>query len=76
MTNTAYIFQEKNACHAYEYGRDGGESEESGGDRPPGPHDWYEFDYGEKIFLQLGQMWVYIQILKILLNGKRHYISF
>ena len=50
MTNTAYIFQEKNACHAYEYERDEGDSEESGGDRPPGPHDWYEYDYGEETF--------------------------
>ena len=50
MTNTAYIFQEKNACHAYEYERDEGDSEESGGDRPPGPHDWYEYDYGEENF--------------------------
>ena len=43
MTNTAYIFQEKNACHAYEYDRE----EE---DRPPGPHNWYEYDYGEETF--------------------------
>ena len=43
MTNTAYIFQEKNACHAYEYDR-------AGEDRPPGPHDWHEFDYGEETF--------------------------
>ncbi len=50
MTNTAYIFQEKNACHAYEYDRDEGDSEESSGDRPPGPHDWYEYDYGEETF--------------------------
>ena len=50
MLNTAFIFQEKNACHAYEYGRDGGDSEESSGDIPPGPHDWYEFDYGEETF--------------------------
>ena len=50
MLNTAYIFQEKNACHAYEYDRDKGKGEESGGDRPPGPHNWYEFDYGEETF--------------------------
>ena len=44
MSNTAYIFQEKNACHVYVYERDKGQAEESSGDRPPGPHDWYEFD--------------------------------
>ena len=50
MTNTNYIFQEKNACHAYEYEREEGDSEESSGDRPPGPHDWHEYDYGEETF--------------------------
>ena len=47
MNNTAYIFQEKNACHAYEYNRS---DEDSSGERPPRPHDWYEFDYGEEYF--------------------------
>ena len=50
MMNTAYIFQEKNACHAYEYQRDEGDSEESSGDRPPGPHNWEECDYEEETF--------------------------
>jgi len=50
MTKTAYIGQEQNAAHAYEYSREGGDSEESGDDRPDGPHDWYEFDYGEENF--------------------------
>ena len=50
MNNTAYIFQVKNECHAYEYDRDKGSGEESSGERPPGPHDWYEFDYGEETF--------------------------
>ena len=50
MTQTAYIFQEQNPAHAYEYDRDSGEGEESGGDRPEGPHNWYEFDYGEETF--------------------------
>lgn len=50
MTQTAYIFQEKNACHAYEYERDSGDSEEADGDRPEGPHDWFEYDYGEETF--------------------------
>ena len=50
MNNTAYIFQVKNECHAYEYDRDKGSGEESSGERPPGPHNWYEFDYGEETF--------------------------
>ena len=50
MTQTAYIFQEQNPAHAYEYDRDSGDSEESEGDRPEGPHDWYEYDYGEETF--------------------------
>lgn len=50
MTQSAYIFQEKDPCHGYEYDRDQGDSEESAGDRPPGPHDWYEYDYGEETF--------------------------
>ena len=50
MTQTAYIFQEENAAHAYEYERDEGDSEESGGDRPEGPHEWYEYDYEEETF--------------------------
>ena len=50
MNNTAYIFQVKNECHAYEYDRDKGSGEESSGERPQGPHDWYEFDYGEETF--------------------------
>jgi len=50
MTRTAYIGQEKNACHAYEYNRTRGDSEESSGDRTEGPHNWYEFDYGEETF--------------------------
>ena len=50
MTQTAYIGQEKNAAHAYEYERESGDSEESGGIRPEGPHEWYEYDYGEETF--------------------------
>ena len=50
MNQTAYIGQEQNPAHAYEYNREGGDSEESGDDRPDGPHDWYEFDYGEETF--------------------------
>ena len=50
MTQTAYIFQEKNACHAYDYERDEGEGEEKSGDRPEGPHNWTEYDYGEETF--------------------------
>ena len=50
MTQTAYNGEEKNVCHAYEYDRDRGDSEESSGDRPEGPHDWYEYDYGEETF--------------------------
>ena len=50
MTQTYYIGNEKNACHAYEYDRDRGDSEESSGDRPEGPHNWYEYDYGEETF--------------------------
>ena len=36
------------SCIKYEW--EGGDSEESNGDIPPGPHDWYEFDYGEETF--------------------------
>ena len=50
MTQSYYIGNEKNACHAYEYDRDRGDSEESSGDRPEGPHNWYEYDYGEETF--------------------------
>ena len=50
MTQTAYNGEEKNACHAYEYDRERGDSEESSGDRTEGPHDWYEYDYGEETF--------------------------
>ena len=50
MTQTAYIFQEQNPAHAYEYDRDSGDSEESGGDRPEGPHNWYKFEYGQETF--------------------------
>ena len=50
MTQTYYNGNEKNKCHAYEYERDRGEGEESSGDRPEGPHNWYEYDYGEETF--------------------------
>lgn len=50
MTETAYIGEESNAAHGYEYDREEGESEESGADRPEGPHAWYEYDYGEETF--------------------------
>ena len=51
MTQTAYIGEESpRAAHAYEYEREEGESEESGADRPGGPHVWYEYDYGEETF--------------------------
>ena len=69
MTNTAYIFQEKNACHAYEYDRE----EEV---RPPGPHNWYEYDYGEETFFATRPDGGFIPIQEILLNGKRLYLLF
>ena len=50
ISQTLYIFQEQNPTHAYEYDCDSGDSEESGGDRSEGTHNWYEFDYGEETF--------------------------
>ena len=50
MTDTAYIGEEENAAHAYEYDREGEESEEHDAFRPEGTHDWYEYDYGEESF--------------------------
>ena len=50
MTRSEYNLEETNACHAYDYELESGDSEESSGDRPKGPHDWYEYDYGEETF--------------------------
>ena len=50
MNQTYYIGNEKNKCHAYEYDRDKGRGEEPSGNRTEGPHDWYEYDYGEETF--------------------------
>ena len=37
-------------AHAYEYPREDSGSEESGGWRTPGRHEWHEYDYGEETF--------------------------
>ena len=50
MTRSEYNLEETNACHAYDYELESEDSEESSGDRPKGPHDWYEYDYGEETF--------------------------
>ena len=50
MTQTAYIGEEQNAAHAYEYNRESGDTEESQSERPEGTHEWYEYDYGEETF--------------------------
>ena len=71
MTNIAFIFQEKNACHAYEYEREGGDSEESSGYRPTVPHDGMNLIMMKKLFLQRDLMEEFTLILEILLNGKK-----
>ena len=53
ITQTAYIFQEKNPAHAYEYECDVRDSEESEGDKPEGPHNLAEYDYGEETFFAI-----------------------
>ena len=70
-TRTAYIGQEKNACHAYEYNRTRGDSEESSGDRTEGPIICMNLITAKKLSSEQDPTEVFTPLQEILLNGKK-----